>query len=247
MKKREEREISPWCAAWRLSGVKLTLDLISDQSHCLLRDGHGLLSHFACYSTMLLVYSHCLPFTFAACFRSPSRSHLLLPGGRPCFSAPASPALRFIIALRYDISGREKGIKTPQGVAVAPAGVTPDSPAPVTYLVGCGYSHACSRFLSDLSVPRAGVGRLYAHHTRDEDCLAAFRDRDTGRPLPSTIPTCKPEWRGVFGHSLSVHSLGGKTSLGPGHCTCRGIPGHFIPHTVLLFSPAAYASQRRWG
>lgn len=84
---------------------------------------------------MLLVYSHCSPFTSAACLGSPSRSHLLLPDRRPCFSAPASPALRFIIALRYDISGREKGIKTPQGVAVAPAGVTPDSPAPVTYLV----------------------------------------------------------------------------------------------------------------
>lgn len=145
-----------------------------------------------------------------------------------------------MLAFRYDISGQEKGTSSPQGVGAAPAGATPDSPAPVTYVWVC----AC--LLSLLSFPRAPLkSRLYAHHTRDEDCLAAFRNRDTDPPLPSTIPTCEPEWRGVLGHMISVHSLSGRTSRGPCHCTCPGIPGHFIPRTVLLFSPAAYAFQRR--
>lgn len=150
-----------------------------------------------------------------------------------------------MLALRYDISGREKGINSPQGVAAAPAGVTPDSPAPLTYLAGV-WIWICACLLAFSFTPSADLSRLYAHHTRDEDCLAAFRNRDTGPPLPSTIPTCKPEWRGVFGRMISIHSLSGKTSHGPSHCTCSGIPGHFIPRTVLLFSPAAYALQRPW-
>lgn len=168
--------------------------------------------------------------------RLPPRSYLLLPDGRPCFPDPASPTFRFMRALQYDISARGKGTKTPQGVAAAPAGVTPDSPAPLTYLVGCGYAHACSRFLSLLSFPRAGLSRLYAHHTRDEDCLAAFRNRDTGPPLPSTIPTCTPEWRGALGHMISVHSLSGKSCLNPGRLY---LPRHSWPvhssHRVVVF------------
>lgn len=142
MNKREEREISLWCAAWRLSGVKLTLDLISLTlfREAVMGSCHILLALRCSLFTHTVFLSPLQPAS-----DPPSRSHLLLPDGRPCFSAPASPALRFIIALRYDISGREKGIKTPQGVAVGPAGVTPDSPALVTYLDGCGYAHACSR------------------------------------------------------------------------------------------------------
>lgn len=142
-----------------------------------------------------------------------------------------------MLALQYDISGREKGFNSPQGVAAGPVGVTPDSPAPLTYLAGCGHALACSRFLSLLWSALPDLSRLYADHTRDEDCPAAFRNRDTDLPLPSTIPTCKPEWRGVFGHMILVHPLGRNSKLDPGHCTCSGIPGHFhSSHRVVVFS-----------
>lgn len=92
----------------------------------------------------------CLLFYDATCFFTLTFSHLgdlfeplcppsylLLPHGCPCFPAPAPSALRFMRALQSDISGRgKKGINSPQGVAAAPAGGTPDSHAPLTYLAG---------------------------------------------------------------------------------------------------------------
>lgn len=66
-------------------------------------------------------------------------SHLLLPEGRPCFAALASTTLRFMQPLQSEISGKGRKKKEStirRGVAVAPAGGTPDSHAPLTYLTG---------------------------------------------------------------------------------------------------------------